>query len=242
MNYETKSGRTEEMGKPVVEFDNSSRQQQIEKNDECPICYQEFAYKTELPDCGHKFCFLCIKGVALRHGACPLCRKNIPSSLFLDPVLMTLANQQKTIIPATSAESVGIVAENIDSLRENADKVQWFYGARHGGWWRYECRHENEIEKAYQNGLHTIELLIAGSLFCINFDSMCQYKKDLGRRSEFTRPVKRIERGDCSLVGTVRGIAGLRTPIELNTNVEQDISENLESVAKNLSFLNFNGD
>ncbi|MCP9261071.1 WWE domain-containing protein [Dirofilaria immitis] len=190
------------MGKPVVEFDNSSRQQQIEKM---------------------------------------MNAQSATKNLHTKPNYLTV-DTTKTIIPATSAESVGIVAENIDSLRENADKVQWFYGARHGGWWRYECRHENEIEKAYQNGLHTIELLIAGSLFCINFDSMCQYKKDLGRRSEFTRPVKRIERGDCSLVGTVRGIAGLRTPIELNTNVEQDISENLESVAKNLSFLNFNGD
>ncbi|VDO30507.1 unnamed protein product [Onchocerca flexuosa] len=229
------------MERPNVDVDDSLSQQETE-SDECPICYQEFTYKTELPDCGHKFCFLCIKGVTLKHGACPLCRKRISCSIFLDPILTAPEDQPTTIRTATAVESVGIVAENIDDRKKNADKVQWFYGARHGGWWRYECRHENEIEKAYQNGLHSIDLLIAGSLFCIDFDSMCQYKKDLGRRGKFTRPVKRIEEGDSSLNGAIRGIAGLRTSTELNANMEQDMSEDLIAVAKNLSVLDFNGD
>ncbi|EFO26284.1 WWE domain-containing protein [Loa loa] len=234
MNYE-KEGRTEEMEGPIVDVDDSLRRP---KNcDECPICYQEFAYKTELPDCGHKFCFLCIKGAALRQGACPLCRKSIPCNIFLDPVLATLAGQPTTVGIATSAKSISIVAENIVS-RKNAEKVKWFYGARNGGWWRYERRHESEIEEAYQHGLHSIDLLIAGSLFCINFINMFQYRKELG--SKFTRPVKRIEEGDPSLDGDVRGIAGLRTPIELNTNAEQGMSEDFKVITGNLSSLDLN--
>uniref|UniRef100_A0A915PQS4 E3 ubiquitin-protein ligase n=1 Tax=Setaria digitata TaxID=48799 RepID=A0A915PQS4_9BILA len=220
---------------PVVSVDDSLRQQDREKCDECPICYQEFAYKTELPDCGHKFCFLCIKGVALRHGACPLCRKRIPCSIFLDPVVKTLADQSTTTgSMAAATESLGSAGEYITSRVKNVDEVQWFYGARHGGWWRYERRHENEIEEAYQHGLHSIDLLIAGSLYCVNFDSMCQYRKDLGRTGRFTRAVKRVEEGDSSLDGSVRGIAGLRASTQLNMNVGQSLSEDLKTVTVNL--------
>lgn len=63
MNCKKKTEETEEMERPNVDVGGSLRQQEAEKCDECPICYQEFTYKTELPDCGHKFCFLCIKGL-----------------------------------------------------------------------------------------------------------------------------------------------------------------------------------
>ncbi|VIO95665.1 WWE domain containing protein [Brugia malayi] len=241
MNCERKDG-IEEVGKPIIDVDDSLRQDRSEKYDECPICYQEFAYKTELPDCRHTFCFLCIKGVALRHGACPLCRKCIPCDMFRDPVLTTLTDQPTTNRVATIGEPVSIMAENFDSRKKNADKVQWFYGARHGGWWRYERRHEGEIEEAYQRALHSIDLLIAGNLFCIDFDSMCQYRKDFGRRGKFTRPIKRIEEGDLSLDGDVRGIAGLRMSSELNINNEQGLSEKFEAITENLNSLDFNED
>ncbi|CAG9538708.1 unnamed protein product [Cercopithifilaria johnstoni] len=238
MSYERNTSRIERMEGSIADIDDSVMQQGPEKCDECPICYQEFAHKIELPDCGHKYCFLCIKGVALRHGACPLCRKRIPSSIFLDPVLTTFADQPTTIRAVAPGESIAVVAENIDSRKKN-ERVQWFYAARHGGWWRYESRHENEIEEAYQLGLRSIDLLIAGNLFSINFDSMCQYRKDFSRRGRRTRPVKRIEKGESSLDGAVRGIAGLRTSIQPNTSMKQDAPENLEAVAGNLSSLNF---
>ncbi|VDK74017.1 unnamed protein product [Litomosoides sigmodontis] len=235
MNFEKNADR---IVRPISNEGDSLMQHESENCDECPICYQEYAYKTELPDCGHKFCFLCIKGVALRHGACPLCRKHIPCSIFLDPVLTTFANQPPTIGAGAAAESIAIVMEN-DSRKRNRGKVQWFYAARQGGWWRYENRHENEIEEAYQHGLRIIDLLIAGNLFSIDFDRMCQYRKDCSRRGGRTRPVKRIEEGDPSLNGVVRGIAGLRTPIERSINMEQNTSGSLEVVAENLSSLDF---
>lgn len=51
--------------------------------------------------------------------------------------------------------------------------------------------------------------------------------------------MKRIEEGDPSLNGVVRGVAGLRTPIERNINMEQDTSGSLETVVENLSSLVF---
>lgn len=63
MNNEKNAGRIGRREGPLAHVNDSLSQHGLEKCDECPICYQEFAYKTELPDCGHKFCFLCIKGL-----------------------------------------------------------------------------------------------------------------------------------------------------------------------------------
>lgn len=63
MNCEKNAGIIKTVEGSVIDVDDSVREHGPEKCDECPICYQEFAYKTELPDCGHKFCFLCIKGL-----------------------------------------------------------------------------------------------------------------------------------------------------------------------------------
>lgn len=63
MNFEKNAERIERIEGPISDVDDSLVQHGPDKCDECPICYQEFAYKTELPDCGHKFCFLCIKGL-----------------------------------------------------------------------------------------------------------------------------------------------------------------------------------
>lgn len=53
--------------------------------------------------------------------------------------------------------------------------------ARHGGWWRYERRHEDEIEEAYQCGARCVDMLIAGSLYRIDLENMRQYRKDRNR-------------------------------------------------------------
>lgn len=62
------------------------------------------------------------------------------------------------------------------------------------------------------------------------------------RRGKFTRPIKRIEEGDLSLDGDVRGIAGLRMSSELNINNEQGLSEKFEAITENLNSLDFNED
>ncbi|VDN06267.1 unnamed protein product [Thelazia callipaeda] len=206
-----------ELSRKTADAGNFSGQDEVEKFDECPVCYQEFTYRTRLPDCGHEFCFLCIKGVALRNGSCPLCRKSIPRSLFLDPVLRRSTDQVcefVSVIAYFTYQALNIsygssVLFFFSQTFTQNNKI--FNKARYEGWWRYEPRHESEIEKAYQSGLHSIDLLIAGSLYSINFDSMCQYKKNLDR---FSREIKRIEKGETPLDGVVHGIAGLRTPTE----------------------------
>ncbi|EYB92706.1 hypothetical protein Y032_0191g1327 [Ancylostoma ceylanicum] len=57
-------------------------------DDECPVCFQKMILPTAVPGCGHKFCFLCIKGAAIREGetTCPTCRGDVSPSIFKMPV------------------------------------------------------------------------------------------------------------------------------------------------------------
>lgn len=55
--------------------------------------------------------------------------------------------------------------------------------ARHGGWWRYERRHEDDLEIAYRDGRESVDMLLAGNIYVIDFENMCQYRKDAGRYS-----------------------------------------------------------
>lgn len=198
----------------------SSEQQIVSQpnDDVCPICCQQYTFKTELPECGHKFCFLCIKGVALRNGTCPLCRKLIPRGIFRDPVIMT-SNNQVTNPGQVVVEADTNVTEDVLDQKQNGE-VHWFYEARHGGWWRYERRHEVEIEEAYQCGARSIDMLIAGSLYSVDLENMRQYRKNRNSLGRYSRAIKRVEE-DVNLDGAVRGVAGLRTPTEQTTNTEQ---------------------
>ncbi|CAJ0920563.1 unnamed protein product, partial [Mesorhabditis belari] len=61
--------------------------------DECPVCTLKMIMPTAVNGCGHKFCFLCIKGVALENAGeslCPMCRGPVDINQFrkvIDPSL-----------------------------------------------------------------------------------------------------------------------------------------------------------
>lgn len=180
-----------------------------EDDNECAVCCQEITYKTTLPDCGHSFCFLCIKGVALRKGACPMCRKEISGEMFKDPKLVQPAKPRSKVAEVAESSEARTSAENGDDEKEEG---HWFYEGRRHGWWRYERRHELEIEKAYLSGKPMVEMLIAGYTYCIDFTALCQYRKDIGRSPGWERCIRRVIGDDASeLNGVVKGIAGLRS-------------------------------
>ncbi|KHJ89643.1 zinc finger, C3HC4 type [Oesophagostomum dentatum] len=56
-------------------------------DEECSVCYQKMILPTVVPACGHRFCFLCIKGAASREGenTCPKCRGEVSPSIFKRP-------------------------------------------------------------------------------------------------------------------------------------------------------------
>lgn len=174
--------------------------------DDCAICYESFNFKTTLPACGHSFCFLCIKGVALRGGVCPLCRKPIRRGLFDKPNFEDPKDE-----PACSSQADNPNSAAEDKEKSEGDAVQWFYESRGGGWWRFEPRQEGDIEEGFASGKSALELMIAGYPYVLDFQDMAQYRKDLPRSPRWERKLKRVAGKDAveKMNSPVRGVAGL---------------------------------
>lgn len=102
-----------------------------------------------LPVCGHKFCYLCVKG--FKNPICALCRA--PFDL-----------QNINTKDLTHSEV---------SLTEH----EWLYKGSNG-WWKYDFRTAQEIEEAYQKKLLAVEILVAGNLYNIDFGIMHQFQKN----------------------------------------------------------------
>ena len=104
-----------------------------------------------------------------------------------------------------------------ESENSYEDGGQWFYEGR-GGWWQYDQRTSVEIEAAMAREEERCELLIAGSLYIIDFEHMLQYRRnDPSRR-------RRIKRDQAS--GPKKGVAGLRLDV-----VEEPLEENAPDAA-----------
>lgn len=131
-------------------------------------------------NCGHIFCYLCIKGVAETTGVCALCRAEIDIEFNY-----------------RSHEILG--AARLPSSR---DGYYWFYEG-YQGWWLYDADTTREIEQAYQRGDAYIEKLVAGSVYTIDLQNMIQQRKDGEGRK------RKICREKLSL-NNILGLSGLR--------------------------------
>ncbi|RVE41972.1 hypothetical protein evm_013381 [Chilo suppressalis] len=169
---------------------------------DCAVCLQKCHHPTQLP-CGHIFCFLCVKGVAIQNKKCAMCRAAIPSDYLDHPILLEkLSPQQSTI---------GTISED----------YQWYYEGRNG-WWKYDERSNDELEMAFNAGEANCSLLLAGALYSVDFQSMIQV-----RRSDPTR--RRHVRRDVPTL-PAKGIAGIKTfdnrqTEPTKTNTENDSNE-----------------
>ncbi|ODN06273.1 hypothetical protein Ocin01_00392 [Orchesella cincta] len=167
-----------------------------EKNEEsdCPICLQPCMHPVQLP-CRHIFCYLCIKGVAVQgpSSCCAICRATIPRSVLTNP--NPLLKDGGQLLKESKLE----------------DGCQWYYESRSGGWWQYDERTMQELEKAYTSCQPTFQLLIAGLIYVIDFKKMIQYQKN---NKTVSRKIKRGHNFK------IRGVAGLFT--EENDDDEQD--------------------
>lgn len=149
----------------------------------CCVCQEEPVNPVELP-CSHKFCFLCVKGVAARSGACALCRKRIPSGYLENPCVV-----------------------NSDALHSRlqapgAERYYWFYEGKNGGWWMYEDRTSNDIEKGFQSNAKSLKVQVSGFIYLIDLENMEQVREDHPSRK------RRIKRDKVPSAG-VKGVAGI---------------------------------
>ncbi|XP_031553801.1 E3 ubiquitin-protein ligase RNF146-B-like isoform X2 [Actinia tenebrosa] len=175
---------------------------EVDSHPDCPVCLQPASYPVKLP-CGHIFCFLCIKGVALRSRKCAICRQAIAADFLDKPTLVKVST--KTELPSeTSCQD------------ETENDYLWYYEGRNG-WWQYDDKTSREVEAAFKNGKRSCTLLIAGFLYLIDFENMFQMRRnEPGRR----RRIKRDKRDVDS-----KGVAGIRLqPSKPTTSNKQDTS------------------
>uniref|UniRef100_UPI0035901015 E3 ubiquitin-protein ligase RNF146-A-like n=1 Tax=Myxine glutinosa TaxID=7769 RepID=UPI0035901015 len=172
---------------------------------DCAVCLQECVHPALLP-CGHVFCFLCAKGVALQSRRCALCRRDIPPDFLERPTLLpqsvagsTSQQQQLQQMQPQAQAHPGTDAGK--GSEEAGTANAWFYEGRNG-WWQYDERTTGELEEAFSKGWTSLEMLIAGFLYVADLEAMVQY-----RRNEPTRR-RRIKRD--LACAPKKGVAGLR--------------------------------
>ncbi len=172
--------------------------------DVCAICLDQAVHPVRFDCCGHEYCFLCAKGLMENHGdrgRCSLCRKPIPND-FLE------GHWKKRTRKDLELSSKGVGQQQVPSLSKKVALDvhhsicvrQWFYEGR-DGWWKFEVRHNQELEEAFQNGLNTCEALICGHIYVIDFTRMIQFRKDsLPKKRRIKRDVIRAK---------CKGVAGM---------------------------------
>lgn len=188
---------------------------------DCPICHCEMVLPTAVPACGHKFCFLCLKGVHMAHlGGCPICRGPIDDGMFKKPAQnldLKMAIADDSFAPSTSNPVVKDVKQEVDedvkpdvnALRDAANNqpapMFWLYRGRRQGWWRFDPRVEKDIEEAFANKMPVTEVTVVGQAYIIDFAKMTQYPKNNRNAS---REVKRVDNTEFDTLD-VKGLAGV---------------------------------
>jgi len=172
---------------------------------ECAICLQPYVHPAQLP-CGHIFCFLCIKGIANQSKRCAMCRQEIPRDFLEHPNLLK--------------------HHTLESRDMFEGCYQWFYEGRNG-WWKYDERTSKELETAYKSGERTVELLIAGFLYIMDFETMLQLRRnDPSRRRRIKRDLATIETKG---VAGLRGEEGARNNSNSNSNTNMTANESSDT-------------
>lgn len=149
----------------------------------CPVCQDEPVNPVKLP-CSHVFCYLCVKGVAARSGSCALCRQRIPIDYIESPSVL-------------NADSLHVKLQNSSS-----EKYHWFYEGKNGGWWMYEDRTSEEIERGFVEKAKSLKIQISGFTYLVDYESMVQLREDRPNRK---RKIKR----DIASSDGVKGVAGI---------------------------------
>jgi len=146
----------------------------------CSICYNQPPINAIKLDCGHIFCYLCIKSASETTGTCALCRVEIGVEFNF---------QEHPIV-------------GVAQVPYSANGHYWFYEG-YKGWWLYDAETNREIEEAYQRQQQEIEKFIAGYIYVIDIRNLIQRRKGGDGRS------RKICRATLDLEN-INGMAGLR--------------------------------
>lgn len=153
--------------------------------DECSVCLDPPVHPVKLA-CTHTFCYLCAKGLVMSdNAACSLCRQPIAPGYLENREILAKVSEALNDTPPVDAPQ---------------DQSQWFYEGRNG-WWRFEARTNEDLEEKFLTGELSMELMIVGTIYVIDFSQMEQYQKDRPNRK---RKIKRdMKTSEC------KGVAGV---------------------------------
>lgn len=172
-------------------------------------------------------------GVCARNSRCPLCRQTVPADYFYEPKILSpgiaiAAGQDSTPTiteddePPDSptknlerkpcCEDVDCAAASTSKSSIRTSPVVWLYEGRNG-WWRYDDRTLATLEDAYAKDPNaaTVECMISGFVYVVDFRRMVQFRKDEPSRR---RRVRRdsLDDGSDVMQAAVKGIAGIKLP------------------------------
>ena len=162
---------------------------------DCIICQEAMINPIEL-DCGHEYCYTCIKGTIINIGTeCPLCRKQI------------------------SSKFKNLIFEAPEKLCKNLSHIEtdyiWIYSGKDSGWWYFDSKSNDEVEHLYQL-YHKQKLTpeinylsICGLIFTFNFKKMEQINK----KNKVVRHIQRLtqtELNDFMKNNQIKGICGIK--------------------------------
>ncbi|CAI8029940.1 E3 ubiquitin-protein ligase RNF146-B [Geodia barretti] len=87
-------------------------------------------------------------------------------------------------------------------LSLNSRSYHWYYEGKSGGWWMYEDRTSDEIEKGFVTNAKSIKVRISGFTYVVDYEKMLQSREDHPDRQ---RKIKR----DILESNGIKGIAGI---------------------------------
>ena len=170
---------------PLVKFDTNK----ISK-DCCCYCLHIPTLPLELSDCGHSFCFTCVKEHKINNPGtfkCPLCRADIKD----DIKHIKVDDPQKAI-------------------SRYLNKPCWLYQSKDfQGWWMYEYYMNRRIEQLYQDDSSSQNNQFVLGVRPYNIDFTVMEQRD--QKYQRYRKVQRLDDFKETDINTwkIRGIAGV---------------------------------
>ena len=105
---------------------------------------------------------------------------------------------------------------DVTELRKAYKSTPWFYEAKNGGWWLYEHRVAEDIEKAFSDKNEQTHVQISGFSYTVDFVNMVQYRKDRPNRK------RKIKREGVS-EENVKGVAGIYIETSIGDNNDNNL-------------------
>lgn len=147
----------------------------------CGICHNDPPINGVKLECGHIFCYLCIKSASEITCTCAICRAEIGFEFNF---------QEHNLLGTIKVPS-------------SRDGYYWFYEG-YQGWWLFDPDTNNEIEETYRRGNRKLEKFIAGGPYTIDLIDMLQRRSD-----EPHSRARKICRATLNL-DNILGMAGLK--------------------------------